>query len=636
MHMLSSWTYPIFYVLAIIAILFSLINFEYLKRILIGRPMRTKELNAKHNKLLWFIALPILSADLYSSVAYGPEAGVTELIGLGAEVKWLILPITAATVILLGILITSYIMGILAYPNGGGGYTIAKENFKKPWMSLIAASALLIDYVLTVAVSVSAGIQAIVSAFPEVAAYQISLSVLCVVFILMVNLRGVSESADIFAWPNFLFIVCMLALIITGFFDEFQHGFVQSTTPPFGTLPANLTLLVVLKAFSSACSALTGIETISNAVPIFRNPPLKGAIKAYITMGLLTGVTLLGFAYHLYVKGIPVDPNHTMLSQLASIYFGQGIFYQMITWSTFIILIIAANSIFTGFPQLMALVAADRFLPRSLIIRGDRLGYSNGMIVLAALSILLIVAFHARTNALIPLFAIGVFAAFTVAQAGLTRRWLKVRGSYWQVKALINAVGAIISALVCVVFAVTKFKDGAWVVLVALPLIVFAAIAVRKHYDQVAEELRIDVKTMHPQKHRVLSIVLVAGIHQVVLNSISFAKSINDEVMALHIGYDDESIEKMKMKWEEWGSPCPLITLKSEYRSLLQPLSRFMKMVEVAEGGKPDHIHLIIAQFIPKRWWQYALHNQTSLLIRTLFLKNKDVVITTVPYHLHR
>jgi amino acid transporter len=635
MHALSSWIHPLFYVLTIIAILYALINLENIKRILIGRPMRTKELNAKHNKLFWFIALPILSADLYSSVAYGPEAGVTELVSLGAEAKWLILPITAATVILLGILIVSYIMGILAYPNGGGGYTIAKDNFKKPWMSLIAASALLIDYVLTVAVSISAGIQAIVSAFPEVAIYQTSLAVLCVIFILIVNLRGVSESAGIFAWPNFFFIICMLALIITGFLDEFQHGFVQITTPPFGTLPANLTLLVVLKAFSSACSALTGIETISNAVPIFRNPTLKGAIKAYVTMGILTGVTLLGFAYHLYVKGIPVDPKHTMLSQLTSAYFGYGIMYQLITWSTFIILIIAANSVFTGFPQLMALVAADRFLPHSLMIRGDRLGYSNGMIVLAAFSILLIVAFHAQTNALIPLFAIGVFAAFTVAQAGLTRRWLKVKGSYWQVKALINAVGAITSVLVCIVFAVTKFKDGAWVVLVALPLIVFAAIAVRKHYDRVAEELRIDVKTMRPQKHRVISIVLISGIHQVVLNSISFAKSMHNEVIALYIGFDDESLEKMKVKWEEWGSPCPLVTLKSEYRSLLQPLSSFINKLEVEEDGKPDHIHLIIAQFIPNKWWQHALHNQSSLLIRAWFFKNKDVVITTVPYHLH-
>jgi amino acid transporter len=556
MHTSSAWLHPVFYVLAVIMFLYVFINFEHVKRFLIGRPMRTKELHAKHNKLFWFIALPVLSADLYSSVAYGPEAGVTELVNLGPSVRWLILPITVATVILLGMLIISYIMGVLAYPNGGGGYTIARENFKKPWMSLIAASALLIDYVLTVAVSVSAGIQAIVSAYPMVGNYQTSLSVLCVIFILIVNLRGVSESATIFSWPNFLFIICMFVLIIAGFIDEFQHGFVQSSTPPFGTVPGNLTILIILKAFSSACSALTGIETISNAVPIFRDPPVKGAIKAYITMGLLTGVTLLGFAYHLYVKGILVNPNNTMLSQLAIVYFGHGLFYQIITWSTFIILIIAANSTFTGFPQLTALVASDGFLPRSLMIRGDRLGYSNGMVVLAALSTLLILAFHAQTNALIPLFAIGVFAAFTVAQIGLTRRWLKIKGSFWQVKALINAVGAVITALVCVVFAITKFIDGAWVVLIALPLIVIAALVVRKHYDRIANELRIDLKTMHPQKHRMLSVVLISGIHRVVLNSISFAQSMHEEVIALYIGFDDESIEKMKAKWEEWDAPC--------------------------------------------------------------------------------
>ncbi|MBX6396345.1 MAG: APC family permease, partial [Alicyclobacillaceae bacterium] len=269
---LEPWLHPALIAIAVIGIVFALINFSTVKRILIGRPMRTKELHAQHTKLLWYIALPILSADLYSSVAYGPEAGITELAHLGAPVQWFILPITGATVILLALLITSYIMGVIAYPNGGGAYAIAKDNFRTPWAALTAASAFLVDYVLTVAVSVSAGIQAISSAYPAVAPYETTLSILCVLVILVVNLRGVTESATIFAWPTILFMLCMVTLILTGFVDEVHHGFVQATTPPFGTVPQELSVLLILKAFSSACSAVTGIETISNAVPVFREP----------------------------------------------------------------------------------------------------------------------------------------------------------------------------------------------------------------------------------------------------------------------------------------------------------------------------------------------------------------------------
>jgi amino acid transporter len=627
------WIHPVLIFAASMAVLYAAFNFGAVKRFLIGRPMRTRELNAAHNKLVWLIALPILSADLYSSVAYGPEAGITELAHLGNAVKWLVLPITAATVCLLFMLIVSYIMGVLAYPNGGGAYAIAKDNFKKPWVSLLAASALLVDYVLTVAVSVSAGIQAMASAYPVLAPYATTLSILCVLIILIVNLRGVSESATIFAWPTFVFMLSMVTLIVTGFVDEMRHGFTQSTTPAFGTVPHGLSILLILKAFSSACSALTGIETISNAVPVFREGE-RGAIKAYIGLGVITGGTLLGFAYHLYVKGVSVNPHNTMLSQLAGLYFGHGIIYQIIIWSTFIVLIMAANSTFTGFPQLAALVATDRFLPRSLNIRGDRLGYSNGMIVLAALSALLIEAFNAQTNALIPLYAIGVFVAFTVAQIGLARRWFRVKDAFWKTKAGINIFGAVITALVAAIFAVTKFQDGAWIVLIVLPLLVLAALSIRRHYDHVAKELRIDLKTMRPSSHRVISVVLVSGIHRVVLNTVEFAKSLGTDVIALYVGFDDESIEKMKEKWEEWGEPCRLVTIKNEYRSLLSPLSRFVKMLETAEGHKPDHIHLLIAQFVPRRWWQYILHNQTALLIRAWMIRHKEVVITTVPYHL--
>lgn len=622
--------------LALAAIWFSVSNFNSFKRILIGRPMRTAELNAQHNKLFWFMALPILSADLYSSVSYGPESGMTELARLGYEAKWYIIPITISTIILLAILILSYIMGILAYPNGGGAYAIAKDNFKQRWVSLIASSSLLVDYILTVAVSVSAALEAVSSAYPAVAPYETILAILCVFILLVVNLRGVAESAKLFAWPTFGFMLSMLVLIFAGLFNEFKHGFVQPSTPPFGTVPQGLTTLLLLKAFSSACSALTGIETISNAVPIFRSPQQKNAIKTYIALGVITMITLLGFSYHLYVKGISPDPKNTMLSQLTGNYFGHGILYQIIIWFTFIVLILAANSTFTGFSQLAAIVASDGFLPRGLTNRGDRLGYSNGIIALAATASLLIIAFHAHTNALIPLYAIGVFLSFTIAQFGLIKRWKRVKGSHWKIKLAINTVGAIVTTIVAMIFAITKFTSGAWIVLIIIPLLIIGSLAIHHHYNDVANELRIDLKTIHPEMNTVITIVLVSGIHRVVQNTLSFAKSLgNENLLAVYVGFDDESMHKMEAKWAEWGSPCRLVTLKSKYRSVLEPLSRLINMIEEKEEGKKQ-IQIVIPQFIPKKWWHNLLHNQTALLLRIWLLRRKDIVVTTVPYHLKK
>ncbi|MEH7110675.1 APC family permease, partial [Bacillus sp. JJ1764] len=304
MNIPSHWVNVVLFVIMILLIWISITNFSVVKRFLIGRPMRTAELYTPHTKLLWFIALPILSADLYSSVSYGPEAGITELLKLGPAAKWYIIPITLATVILLGILILSYIMGILAYPNGGGAYAIAKDNFKPRWISLVAASSLLVDYILTVAVSVSAALEAVSSAYPAVAPVETELAIFCVFILLVMNLRGVAESAKVFAWPTIAFMVCMIILIFTGLYDGWKNGFVQSTTPSFGTIPDGITTLLVLKAFSSACSALTGIETISNAVPVFRIPQQRNAIKTYIALGTITSFTLTGFVYLLYIKGI--------------------------------------------------------------------------------------------------------------------------------------------------------------------------------------------------------------------------------------------------------------------------------------------------------------------------------------------
>lgn len=473
------------------------------------------------------------------------------------------------------------------------------------------------------------------AAYPILIPYQTTLAVFVIFILVIINLRGVAESARIFAWPTFFFMASMILVIIVGFINEVRYGFVQPATPPFGSVPEGLTMMVILRAFSSACSSLTGIETISNAVPIFREPQQKNAIKTYIALGVITSVTLLGFSYHLYVHGISIHPGVTALSQLLEIYFGRGILYQIIIWSTFVVLILAANSTFIGFSQLAAIVAADGFLPRAFTNRGDRLMYSNGIILLAAAASLLIIIFRANVNALIPLYAIGVFLAFTVAQIGLLRRWIRIKGPYWQLKFGINLIGTIVTALVTLIVAVTKFRSGAWIVLIILPLIILSSIAIRRHYNQTADELRIDPKTTHPEQHHVLSVVLVSGIHRVVLNTLSFATSLGTDVVAVYVGFNDESIRQMEKRWEEWGSPCRLVTLKSEYRSILRPLSKFIRRLEVKEG-EAEHIHVILPQFIPRVWWHNLLHNQSALLLRAWLFRYKDVVITTVPYHLRK
>ncbi|MFT8709921.1 MAG: APC family permease [Sporolactobacillus sp.] len=608
-------------------------HFGLIKRILIGKPMATKALSSNKHLLFWLLALPVLSADLYSSVAYGPEAGMTELAPLGSTAGWLLLPITAASVILLGMLIISYIMGVLAYPDGGGAYAIARDNFKQPVFSVTASSALLIDYILTVAVSVSAAVAAVSSAYPEIIPYRTTIALFCVLILLLINLRGASEAAKLLAWPTFLFMACMLALIGFGFFNELKHGFIQASTPSFGTLPKDLTALLVLKAFSSSCSALTGIETISNSVPLFRRPKQKNAIKTYIALGLLEGVTLVGIVWLFYVHGITVQSNHTMLAQLTTVLFGSGPIYQLVTWSTFVVLLLAANSTFNGFSQLAAIVAADGFLPRKLAQRGDRLSYSNGLITLATLASLLIVFFHAETNALIPLYAIGVFISFTIAQSGLVRRWKRIKGKHWKTYLTINLIGSVVSSIVALIFAITKFTSGAWLVIIILPLFALFSLKVHRHYRDVAAQLRIDLHEVRPVVHKVVSIVLISGIHRVVNNTLSFAKSIDTDVLAVYVGFDDQSIEKMQRQWQEWGNPCRLVVLQSQYRSLTNPIATFIQQIE-KEYGEDCYIHILMPQFITKARWQNFLHNQSALILRTWLFFHKNVVITTVPYHL--
>lgn len=601
-----------------------------LKKLLVGRPKKLREL--KQERLTKLKALPILSSDALSSVAYGYQAALAELAFLGTTGLWIGMPIATIIVLLLIALILSYLQVIKAYPNGGGAYAVASDQFG-PFFGLVAGSALLIDYTLTVAVSVSSGIAAITSAFPQLLPWTVHLAVAAIILIMIVNLRGINESASVFMWPTYAFVASILLLVGVGFFHLWQDGWHYAQTPPFGVLPRELGVLAVLRAFASGCSALTGIEAISNATPQFREPVIRNAQKTLLGLGVLLGLMFAGTSVLSYVLGLRVNPDVTMLSELASVYFHHDLFYYFIQISTFAVLILAANTSYSGFPLLAALMAQDRFMPHAFLVRGDRLGYSNGIIALSTLAIVLVIAFQGQTNALIPLYAIGVFLSFTLAQAGLVKRWVRTRPPRWFGRLAINSVGAMLTATVTLIFSIAKFAEGAWIVLILLPMIIFWGLRVRRHYLHIADDLRIDISRVKPVSHTTIVIVPIAGINRVVANTLSWAMSVSDQVIAFYVGFDDESIQKMELKWEEWNTGIRLVTARSQYRSIVRPLLRFLGTVENWEG-QPDHIVVAIPQFMPRHWWHNILHNQTSLLLRTILLYRKDLVVTTVPFHL--
>ncbi|KEO81847.1 APC family permease [Tumebacillus flagellatus] len=603
-----------------------------LKRFLIGRPMKTSQLD--HERLPKWKALPILSSDALSSVAYGTEAILGVLVAVSASAMWVSLPISLAIVLLLTTLILSYRQIIHAYPGGGGAYVVSKDQLGDKF-ALIAGASLLVDYTLTVAVSVTAGVAAITSAFPALLEHKVLIAVLLVLVIMVLNLRGVTESATVFSYPTYAFILGLLVLIGAGLFS-LRSGHVNfDLSRPHDLAISGITWFVILQAFSSGCSALTGVEAISNATPNFRAPESKNAANTLGILGILLAVLFSGTSLLSYLYHIAPHPNATVLSQVAEQVFGRGGMYYYIQGTTALILVLAANTSFTGFPLLAALMARDGYMPRQFTLRGDRLGYSIGIIALSVAAIVLIVAFGGNTDALIPLYAIGVFLSFTLSQTGMVRRWFRLRDRGWQGKALINGIGAVVSLVVLVIFAVTKFDEGAWVVLLILPVIIFCFLMIHRHYQAIASELRVDIERVHPQQSGNLVIIPVSSISQVVNESLSYAKSLTrpENIICVYIGFDFETIHAFEEKWRRWNPGVRLVSIRSQYRSILRPLFRFIDSAEarVSEG---DFVTLLVPEFITRRWWHRILHNQTSLLIKAWALHSRDIIVISVPYRL--
>ncbi|MFC3886495.1 APC family permease [Bacillus songklensis] len=603
-------------------------SYSILKRILIGKPLKTSQLGEqKLNKLK---ALAILSSDALSSVAYGTEQILIVLATISLVAFWYSIPIAIGVLVLLTALILSYRQIIHAYPHGGGAYIVSRSNLgENP--GLIAGGSLLVDYILTVAVSVSAGTDAITSAFPQLHEHNVMIASLLVVFITLLNLRGVTESASFLAYPVYLFVLALVLLIGAGIWQILSGQVPADLHTPIGTVVPGISLFLLLKAFSSGCSALTGVEAISNAVPNFKEPAAKNAANTLVMMGIILAILFSGITFLAYWLGISPKAEETVVSQIAAEVFGRNILYYFIQGTTALILVLAANTGFSAFPLLAVNLASDKYIPRMFLIRGDRLGYSNGIVTLGIASILLIVAFKGETEQLIPLYAVGVFIPFTLSQTGMIVKWLREKPAGWMYRLTINLIGALITLTVLIIFFTTKFSQ-VWSVLIFLPVIVYMFHRIKNHYEAVGEQLRIKPGEERLQMEGNVVIVPVAGITKVVENSLNYAQLIGDTVIAVYVAFDRESEKRMEEKWKEWKPDIRLVTLHSQYRSLMRPLSRFIDLAEEKAAETNHTLTVLIPQFITKKRWQDILHNQSSLLLRVYLLYQKNVIVTTVPY----
>jgi amino acid transporter len=604
-----------------------------LKRLLIGRPLKSTELGGQ--KLNKTKALAILSSDALSSVAYGPEQILLVLITVSTAAFWYSIPIAIGVLILLMALILSYRQIIFAYPHGGGAYVVSKENLGM-YPGLISGGSLLVDYILTVAVSVSAGTDAITSAFPTLHSHTVIIAIAFVILITILNLRGLTESASILSYPVYLFVLALFILIGVGIYNIITGGVSPDLHTPIGTPVAGISLFLLLRAFASGSSALTGVEAISNAIPNFKDPAPNNAAKTLMAMGALLALLFSGVVYLAYYYGITPRVEVTVVSQIAEQIFGRNFMYFFIQGTTALILILAANTGYSAFPLLAVNLAKDKFIPRMFTVRGDRLGYSNGIILLGIFSIILIIAFKGQTEHLIPLYAVGVFIPFTLSQTGMMIKWIRQKPKGWIPKLIINSTGAIISFTVTMMFFLTKFTQ-VWTVLVFLPLIIFVFLRIKKHYEAVSEQLRLTTcEPIVPIKGNVI-ILPVAGLTHVVDHSINYAQSLSaDQIIAVYIPFEREDEVLFEEKWSKWKPDVRLVTLHSPYRSIIHPLSKFIDTVQRKASESNYQVTVIIPQFIPKKGWHNILHNQTSLMIRTHLLFRKDVIVTTVPYHLKK
>jgi amino acid transporter len=602
------------------------VRVHVLKRLLVGEPLSTAQ--ARHERLSKSTGLAIFASDNLSSVAYASEEILRVLVIAGPAALNLSTPIAIAIAVVIAIVIYSYRQTILAYPQGASDYIVAKDNISAG-AGLTAGSALLIDYTLTVAVSVSAGIAALTSAFPALFPLRVWLCIGAIALIAVGNLRGLRESGRLFALPSYLFIAGLVALLGVGFVRYASEGPppAAATAQPVAALSAFL----ILRAFASGAVALTGIEAVADGVTAFKPPEVVNAravlaALAVIMTALFVGTTALADLYDV----VPRE-HETVVSQLARQVFGGGIIYYYIQGVSMLILVLAANTAFADFPRLAFFMARDGYLPRQFGNRGDRLVFSNGVVMLAVVAAGLILVFDGDTHALIPLYAVGVFTSFTLSQVSMVRRWLRLRPPRWPWRVAISTLGAATTGTVLIVVAATKFLDGAWIVIALVAILIMTFVAIRRHYEDVAGQLSLDgYGTPEEMSHTVL--VLVGDLHRGVVEALQYARTLSPAAKAVYVETDPERTRRLEEKWGRHGLGLPLVVLNSPYRSLLGPLLEYVH--HLTERPGKHVVTMVIPEFIPARWWQHLLHNQTALLIKGALLFRPNVIVTDVPYHL--
>jgi len=613
------------------------VHVQSLKRFLLGTPIpSTLE---KHERLGRATGLAVFASDALSSSAYATEEILLILAAAGTAALHTSVPIALGIAALIAIVVSSYRQTIQAYPRGGGAYIVTRENLGR-YPSLVAGASLLTDYILTVSVSVAAGIAAITSAWPPLYPYRVHLCVLGVAAISVANLRGVRESGRLFAVPTYLFVGAYAVMIVWGFVAWL------SGAPPAagggGVVGAGvqgtqeLTLFLALRAFASGCVALTGIEAVSDGVPAFRAPEAHHARQVLVMLGFILVVLFVAITFLANAFGLAPVEGETVNSQLARRVLGHGLFYYFVQGMTTLILVLAANTSFSDFPRLASFLARDRFLPRQFANRGDRLSFSNGIIILAVLSAVLLVVFQGDTHALIPLYAVGVFVSFTLSQSSMVRYWARVRTSGWIGRAALNATGAAATGVVTLIIATTKFTHGAWIVILLIPLLISMFLAIHRHYEEVARQLSIEGCDPERPTPAHMVLVLIGDVHRGVLRAVDYARALSPNARAVYIEIDPESTRRLEDRWGKWGNRMPLVVLRSPYRSVVGPFLGYLDhLQQQLQQQDPNHlITIILPEFVPARFWQQLLHNQTALLIKGALLFRRNIVVIDVPFHL--
>jgi amino acid transporter len=607
--------------------------FSKLKKLIIGESLTTDQLQHEKFSVLW--GLPILSSDAISSVAYA-----------GEEILWVLIPVLGlhaykymffaalCIVFLLFLLVFSYRQTIDNYPQGGGSYIVSKDNLGTI-PSLTAAASLSIDYILTVAVSTSAGTAAITSAIPSLLEHKVLITLIIIVILTIGNLRGLKDSSKMFGVPTYLFILIVGIMIVTGIVKYYVFGYTPQATVEIPKAIGDISLFLFIRAFASGCTALTGVEAVSDGIPNFKEPAQK---NAKIVLGLLAGIVLFifgGLSYLATIYHAVPSEKVTVIAQISGQVFGNGFMFYALQITTALILVMAANTAFADFPLLLSFISRDGYAPRQFTKRGNRLSFSNGIILLCTASSILIVIFGGDTHSLMPLYAVGVFISFTLSQSGMFTKWVREKSSGWRHKAVINGTGALVTFLTVIIIGATKFAHGAWIVCILIPTLVFAMLKIKKHYTRVAEQLKLPL-TLRP-KQAVISndnqhvVILIDSLNRSFLKAVNYARNLTNNIVAFHVSVDQEATDKLRKKWEEYNISIPLVVKQSPYRDIIEPLIDFIESEEHA--SKPgETVTVVLTQFVITKWWHNILHNQTALFIKNMLYKKRNIVVVTVPY----